>query len=44
MHCYDGLLVSYSSYIFRRMYVIIRERGAVTKQIDTHSVSIRQSQ
>jgi hypothetical protein len=25
MHCSDSLLVSYSFYMFRRMYVIIRE-------------------
>jgi hypothetical protein len=25
MHCSDSLLVSYSSYMFGRMYVIIRE-------------------
>jgi hypothetical protein len=50
MHCSDSLLISYSCYMFRRMYVIIREpsfvcpAGDVTKQIDTHSVSVRQSQ
>jgi hypothetical protein len=25
MHCSDSLLISYSCYMFRRMYVIIRE-------------------
>jgi hypothetical protein len=25
MHCSDSLLVSYSSYMFQHMYVIIRE-------------------
>jgi hypothetical protein len=25
IHCSDSLLISYSSYMFRRMYVIIRE-------------------
>jgi hypothetical protein len=25
MHCSDSLLISYSSYMFRRIYVVIRE-------------------
>jgi hypothetical protein len=29
MHCSDSLLISYSSYMFRRMYVIIKEPSIV---------------
>jgi hypothetical protein len=29
MHCSDSLLISYSCYMFRRMYVIIREPSVV---------------
>jgi hypothetical protein len=29
MHCSDSILTSYSSYLFRRVYVIIREPSVV---------------
>jgi hypothetical protein len=49
IQCSDSLLISYSSYMFPQMYIIIKQpslvcpAGDVSKQINKHSVTIRQS-